>query len=458
VSSGPPADDATTKLVVSDLHLGDGDSILETWRAPQQEAWERLLRDAMPGGPYSAGPMELIVNGDCFDFLATAHAPTEGGAIAASGGLARIAYIIAAHGAWFAALRAWLHASGGSITFLIGNHDAELAFGAVRARIRAALAAPPGAVRFCLARIYRPLPDVVIEHGCQFDPWNAIPGLWDDAAHAVPAGPAALETFDARGTEGPPTVALPWGSRYYYRVMLPIARHFPYLAALHPPISQMAGLALLCLYAPDLVLAGAHHTRALREDGGAADAPLADHALDAERDPATLFRAVLPEVAALRGQVWRRAGAASGAAAPGTDRAGAETLARALAAGELPALRTIFAGPAGTEHTMPEEDAIAAAALFGADPAARVALCGHTHVEGSYPLIDPDGRARRFLNTGTWHPRLAWPEPDTLDVATAFWLRDPLTAPSPLASATAFTYALLRASPGQPTSVELREV
>lgn len=457
VSSATPAATAATKLVVSDLHLGDGDPVMETWRAAQQAAWERVLRDAMPGGVYGAGPVELIVNGDCFDYLATAPALTEDSATTASIGLAKIERIIAAHGAWVGALGAWLRAPDRRVTFLIGNHDAELAFGAVRARIRAAIGAAPGAVRFCLARMYQPLPDVLIEHGCQLDPWNRIPGLWDDATRAVAAGPEALEAFDARGTEEPAAVELPWGTRYYYRAMVPIARRFPYLAALHPPITQMAGLALLCRYAPELAVRGARHVRVLRADAGAGSAPLADLAPEAARDPAALFQAVLPEVAALREQVWRLAGTDPGAAVPEDDQAGAAALTAALAAGEMPALRAIFARPAATGRAMPEEDAVAAAALFGTDPAVRLALIGHTHGEGDYALAGPDGTPRRFLNTGAWHPRLAWPAPAALDDTTLAWLRDPLAAPTPLAPMTAFPYAVLRASPGEPTSAELRQ-
>ncbi len=62
---------STIKLIISDLHLADGHPILDSFGEQQQAALEGLLRAAALGGPLgNAEDVELIINGDCFDFLA----------------------------------------------------------------------------------------------------------------------------------------------------------------------------------------------------------------------------------------------------------------------------------------------------------------------------------------------------------------------------------------------------
>jgi UDP-2,3-diacylglucosamine pyrophosphatase LpxH len=446
------------QIVVSDLHLGDGDPIAENWRAAQQSAWESLLRTLTaqaPGEWEGAGKVELIVNGDCFDCLAAAPALGERDATDIAAGEAKIARIVAAHPAWFAALKRYLAAPGRRVTFLIGNHDAELAFARVRANVRRAIDGPPGAVRFCLARAYRSAPDVVIEHGCQVDPWNALPDLWHGPDRPACAGPDELEREDTSGSGELEQIALPWGSRYYYRVFAPIARRFPYIEALLPTPEQYMVLALLCLYAPELVVGGTQRARSLREHP-AALAPQAALAQGSEREPAALFRAALPEMAALRAEVWGRMGASMDPSATEAAAAHIEAILAGLAQGELPALRAIFGGDGATREGLPALDAAAAAEMLGRDGTLRLALCGHTHAEGMYTLPSRDGAGRAFLNTGTWYSRLAAPAPEAIDRQVAAWLRDPFSGPCPLAPATEFTYAVLRVRAGLPTEAELR--
>lgn len=130
---------------------------------------------------------------------------------------------------------------------------------------------------------------------------------------------------------------------------------------------------------------------------------------------------------------------------------------KALASDELAALRAIFAAPRRSDASMPEDDAIAAADMFGRSSALRIALCGHTHVEGLYQLAGGAGTTT-FVNEGTWFTRLALPGPDDVNAPLAAWLRAPREMPGPLRDATAFTYALLCERPGGASSVELREV
>ncbi len=58
------------KLVISDLHLADGHPIFEGFGDLQQSALEGLLNAASSGGSLGDDEdVELIINGDCFEFL-----------------------------------------------------------------------------------------------------------------------------------------------------------------------------------------------------------------------------------------------------------------------------------------------------------------------------------------------------------------------------------------------------
>lgn len=437
-----PTNDAALKVVLSDLHLGDGDPASENWVGPQQTAWERLL--TMLAGTWD---VELIINGDCFDFLVTTPPLDDRDDTDPAVGLTKMDHIIAAHPAWFAALGAFLGAPGHRVTFLIGNHDLELAFPAVRARARAALAAPAGVVRFCLARAYRPLPDVEIEHGCQFDPWNRVPALWDSSAQATFATPADLEAIDTDDAHGPSRLALPFGSRYYYRVYTPVQRRLPYFDAFVPSLPQAGVLATLCLYAPDLVIAGSRRSRALHEVPPPSAPSVAELERAASAGPAALFDAILPDIAALQAQVWRQAGIPLDGAHAETDTAYIAAVREGLAGDEQTALRAICAFPGRDTPGLPDLDAAAAATMLARDPVLRLGLCGHTHQEGFYAVAHASAPKAAFVNTGTWFTRLALPAPDDIGRATMGWLRAPHAAPSPLPPATAFTYAVLSAHP-----------
>lgn len=438
----------SSKVVVSDLHLGDGRPETENWVASQQAAWERLLAVAA-----AAPEAELIVNGDCFDFLATTPALDDRDDTDPEVGVAKMERIITAHTAWFGSLHAFLSAPGRAVTFLIGNHDLELAFPAVRAVVRAAIAAPPETVRFCLARAYRPVPDVEIEHGCQFDPWNVIPTLWDQSSPSTSAAPDELEARDTSADGGPTRLELPFGSRYYYRVFTAIQRQFPYFDAFLPSLPQAGILAALCLYAPDLIVAGSRQTRALYADPPSSSPSVTDLERAARLGPAALFDAIIPDVAALQAQVWRRAGVPLGAADADGGAAYFEAVSSGLARDEQTALRAIVATPGREEPGPHALDVAAASTMLARAPALRVALCGHTHQEGVYPLGASGGPRRTFVNTGTWFSRVALPTPDAISPAIAAWLREPRAGPSPLPSASAFTYAVLTAQPGAPTTI-----
>ncbi len=444
---------ASAHYVVSDLHLSDGDPAHETWRWPQQARWRSFVRRL--AGPSEGGDLvELIVNGDCFDFLMAAPFLTTENETTAASGLAKLERIIAAHRDWCDALAAFLRVPGRRVTFLIGNHDLELAFPAVRECVRYALRAPRGGVvRFCARRAYRPVADVEIEHGCQFDPWNVIPDLWEGAPGA--ATPDELETVSAAAHD-PGTLRLPFGSRYYGRVFRAIQRRFPYFDAFAPGLPQPGILALVCLIAPEMLVESAQAARTLYD--GAPPGAVPDLAAAAADGPASLYAALLPGMAALQAQVWRQTGAPVDADGAVRTLGYIGAVQAALGGSERDAIRAIFTVPEPADAENLAVDAAAATQMAARSPVTRIALCGHTHGERVVETARADGGGFTYLNTGTWYPRLALPGPDAVDDTLIAWLHAPRAAPSPAREAAAFTYAELRAAPGGPTTARLCQV
>src|SRR5579859_1471751 len=95
------------KLVISDLHLADGHPILDGFGDLQQSALEGLLNAASDkrtdGFPGYAEDVELIINGDCFDFLAIPPYVANG-TMDASTALGKLETIFSAHHAFFETL------------------------------------------------------------------------------------------------------------------------------------------------------------------------------------------------------------------------------------------------------------------------------------------------------------------------------------------------------------------
>ena len=95
-------------LILSDLHLANGQSILDGFGDIQQSAFEGLTSAACGAGPMGhADEVELVINGDCFDFLVTAPYDT-GGVSDVSTSLEKLQKIIAAHPSFFEALRSFI--------------------------------------------------------------------------------------------------------------------------------------------------------------------------------------------------------------------------------------------------------------------------------------------------------------------------------------------------------------
>ena len=181
-------------VILSDIHLADAEE-----RNPRRPLWKafkrrehfvdgdmaRLLDWLMAEAP---GPRELILNGDIFDFDAICKLPhpppspihwlqrLRGLGTEEWMSVFKMDCIITDHQAWFDALGAFVRA-GNKLVVVIGNHDLELYWPGVQARIRQAIGIPDAdqaRVVFC-DWFYISGGDTYVSHGHQYDPYCVTP-------------------------------------------------------------------------------------------------------------------------------------------------------------------------------------------------------------------------------------------------------------------------------------------
>jgi UDP-2,3-diacylglucosamine pyrophosphatase LpxH len=423
-------------LIVSDLHLGDGHAILDGFGDKQQAAFEGLINAACTNGTgplRDADNIELVINGDSFDFLLTA--PYDMGGISdISTSLEKMQKIIAAHPAFFKALRRFIETPGRYVTFMTGNHDIELQFEAVREFIYAAIGGDlvKERVTFCPTRFYRPLPDVYIEHGNHYDFWNhAIHELWNEAG--VPLG-LNLQS-----------IKLPVGSHYFQHAAHPISIRYPYFDSFEPSMNSMRQIALLCLLDPETILETATLTTQMFSEPYTALAGLSS---GEEKIPSRLFEQTMIDFVAFQQEMrlhkpdW-------------VERAGLHYEELQIAtmiefnmlreALKLPPLEAVAAICTPTTYQMGEEVAAGMHGVLESDPTLRYAIAGHTHMV----RIDPvNNGSQSYLNTASWTMRLALPAPGEVNAALLEWLRLPDWEHIPLSlvrDATQFIFAMVQA-------------
>ena len=179
---------ANHTVVLSDVHLCEAER-----EDPRRPLWKRFKRrDLFIDDCFARfldyihevaeGPVELVFNGDLFDFDSVTVLPAEPGfrvswleRLRGLGpeerkSLFKIQRILSDHHVWFEAVREFLVA-GHRVVFVIGNHDLELHWRSVQEEVVAALQATGELrerVRFC-EFFYISNEDTLIEHGNQFD-------------------------------------------------------------------------------------------------------------------------------------------------------------------------------------------------------------------------------------------------------------------------------------------------
>jgi UDP-2,3-diacylglucosamine pyrophosphatase LpxH len=203
--------------VVGDLHLGAGDDDpLEDFR--DDHIFARFCeRIANPD-------TTLILNGDIVDFAQigpfdvpeTAHLLwTEGES------LRKLDTALAAHADFFDGGLKHLLAKGGRVRMLIGNHDLDMCWPAVQARLRARLGdASPDQLAFELGATR--FHGVHVEHGHAFTPENC---------------PRDVLNFVHDDDDGAPRLERVWGTDFMLQFYNQLERSYPFADNVKPMIN-----------------------------------------------------------------------------------------------------------------------------------------------------------------------------------------------------------------------------
>ncbi len=178
------------KIVLSDLHLGAG--YAEAGNALEDFISDRAFRAFLSGitekSEREGKAVELIFAGDTFEFLqvpcldsAEDFCPSVtypmGLYLDSSEGASvrKMALIIAGHPGFFAALQGFLRATPPrrTVTFIKGNHDADLHWRGVQEMLAWAVGADEMERRDCLAFVERRIAreGIYVEHGNQYGDW-----------------------------------------------------------------------------------------------------------------------------------------------------------------------------------------------------------------------------------------------------------------------------------------------
>lgn len=434
------------KFVISDLHIADGHTILDGFSERQQSALEGLLSAAQKTGPLgNVEDVELIINGDCFDFLAVSPYKTDGLADSSTA-MEKLEKMIVAHRPFFAALKDFVALPGRHVTFIAGNHDVELAFEEVREQIRQAIGTASG-INFCLSRFYRPLPGVWIEHGHHYDFWNHASKIWNETGEPLLTHPSKL--------------ALPLGTQYFQRAAYPISVQYPYFDHFEPAMDMMRQIAMLCLLNPALVIETAVRSMKM---------------LSYEREPSVgangngnaqqLFEEAMVDFLAFQQDMVGRGLALN---EPPVQVSAQEeqmiqffSLREALQVHEHPAEHEHPQGSSLREaisaictpgnYPMGEDVARGMHAVLINDPTLHYAIAGHTHMARHDRVNDG---AQVYLNTATWTSRFALPVLDEITPELIEWLRQPDWNEVPLRDVTQLVFAFISAEDGRPCRADL---
>lgn len=257
------ADPSLIRLVVSDLHASTGRrrgvfNPLEDFHSDDKFA---ELLDYYGGATRRGKRIELVLNGDIFDLLKVPGGPGDDpytDEITEDVAAEKVRLALDGHPKVTEALTSLLQRSGTEITYIPGNHDIEFLLPPAQRAFRERVA--PGSlatrVRFIDGTDTYHLPEgIQIRHGHQLESVHRF-----DYRHLLSAR-----------REGPPIIALPWGSLMVLHVLLH-AKHERYHVDHIVPQKRfiMAALLVDFRFAIRLVARLAFHflrTRAFPKEG-----------------------------------------------------------------------------------------------------------------------------------------------------------------------------------------------
>ncbi|HEY3360103.1 MAG TPA: metallophosphoesterase [Polyangia bacterium] len=205
-------EETAVTLIISDLHLSSEEALDDFYA-------DREFAEFLDYHAERYASIHLVINGDWIDFLQTDPRPPRTGAQATAQldleemyplnltpdqAVYAIDRVAQRHGEFFDALSKFLRPGRPArrLTVLRGNHDVELAFPGVQERLRELLGGHSAEVlAFPPVGWFDPEQGVYVEHGSQYDHWNAL-ARFDDpfldrerTKLEVPWGSVQVKTF-----------------------------------------------------------------------------------------------------------------------------------------------------------------------------------------------------------------------------------------------------------------------
>lgn len=200
------------KVVISDCHLSAGLNF-ESSRNPHEDFFfdDDMVAffDFFSTGKYGDGwEVELIINGDYLDFLNVPYRGEFEEVITEQFALYKLECILAGHPKVVAALKRFASRPGKSITYNIGNHDADMFFPKVRERFVREID-PEGRFPSPNVRVNHERAVIDLDGGVQIHHGNQF-----EAVHVFNYDKPVL-------TEGlsQPVLNIPWGSFYVLKIV-----------------------------------------------------------------------------------------------------------------------------------------------------------------------------------------------------------------------------------------------
>ena len=212
-----------TILVISDLHLGAGkifngrQNCLEDFHH-DKELVEFIEYYSIK--EYDGREVELIINGDFFDFLAVPFVQYFDDEFwSEDAALAKLKIILKAHSEVVNAFNLFLKNKNKKITYIIGNHDVELLFEGVRNYFLQTLSKESAArFKFYTKDDYTPCDGVLVRHGHEYEP----------ACHVN------VENCIIKSSDGKKYLTPPWGSYYVIKLINKFKEERNYINQLFP--------------------------------------------------------------------------------------------------------------------------------------------------------------------------------------------------------------------------------
>lgn len=199
------------KIVISDCHLSAGLNF-ESQKNPHEDFFfdDDMIAffEFFSTGKYADFEVELIINGDYLDFLNVPYRGEFEEAITEQFALYKLECIMAGHPKVMDALRKFAALPGKTITYNIGNHDADLFFPKVRERLVRSWD-PEGRFPSPKVRVNFESPVLNLEGGVQIHHGNMF-----EAVHVFNYAKPVL-------TDGlrQPVLNIPWGSFYVLKIV-----------------------------------------------------------------------------------------------------------------------------------------------------------------------------------------------------------------------------------------------